>query len=123
MSDTDDFLPSGERRLTERAPIADVYVEMRREPDNEVPDWAGSAVDINASGMALVLPPDLQPGERVYLSFQLDELAVFEAVPGMVVRQDFVGVGAVRFEEWTETDQLALISYLQAKDSPPDPPA
>ena len=108
-----------ERRLSRREPIATIHVEMRQSKNAEQPDWAGSAVDLNASGMALVLPSELEAGARVFLSFRLGESSVFDCVPGLVVRQDQAGIGAVRFVDWGETDQLALVSYLQESGSPP----
>ena len=112
------FLSTPERRDSRREPIATVYVAIRESPDDEDPRWAGSAVDLNATGMALVLPPELPSNSRVYLSFRLgsDE---YSRVPGTVVRHDVVGVGAVHFVDWSEEDKLALITYLQQAGSPP----
>ncbi len=106
------FLKTPERRLSRREPIARIYVKIRRSPDSEKPDWAGTAVDVNGSGMALVLPPDLATGTRVFLSFELGDVE-FSRVPGEIVRQDVVGVGAVRFVDWSDSDQLELVSYLR----------
>lgn len=112
------FLATPERRRSRREPIATVHVEIRSSPDEEDPQWAGSAVDLNASGMALVLPPELESGARVFLTFQLGKVT-FSRVHGDVVRQDAVGVGAVRFVDWNDEDKLALISYLQEAGAPP----
>ena len=106
------FLKTDERRTSRREPIAKIYVRIRRSPDSESPDWAGTAVDVNSTGMALVLPPDLATGTRVFLTFELGEVA-FSRVPGEIVRQDTVGIGAVRFADWSESDRLKLASYLQ----------
>ena len=109
------FLKTRERRMSRREPIAKIYVTIRKSPDSATPDWAGTAVDVNSSGMALVLPPDLEAGTRVSLTFKLGE-AEFSRVPAEIVRQDNVGVGAVRFVDWTHADELALITYLQKDD-------
>ena len=112
------FLATPERRQSRRRPIATVHVEIRSSPDQKEPQWAGSAVDLNASGMALVLPPELESGARVFLTFQLGD-ETFVRVQGDVVRQDAVGVGAVRFVDWNDGNKLALITYLQEVGAPP----
>lgn len=112
------FFSTPERRDSRREPIATVHVAIRESPDDEDPRWAGSAVDLNATGMALVLPPELGSNSRVYLSFRLGN-DTYSRVPGTVVRQDAVGIGAVHFVDWTEEDKLALITYLQQAGSPP----
>ena len=106
------FLKTLERRLSRREPIAKISVKIRRSPDSMSPDWAGNAVDINESGMALVLPPELATGTPVFLSFKLGE-AEFSRLPAEIVRQENVGIGAVRFVDWSDSDQLELVSYLQ----------
>ncbi len=111
------FLKTRERRMSRREPIAKIYVEIRRSADSEIPDWAGTAVDVNSNGMALVLPPDMATGTRVSLSFALGEVE-FSCVPAEVVRQDVVGVGAVRFVDWSDADQLELLAYLETTDGP-----
>jgi len=112
------FLATPERRRSRREPIANVQVEISSSPDEKKPQWAGTAVDLNASGMALVLAPELESGARVFLTFELGK-ETFKRVQGTVVRQDAVGVGAVRFVEWNDEDKLALISYLQEAGAPP----
>ncbi len=112
------FLDAGERRESRRALIAKLEVEVRLEQSAEDPDWSGTAVDINASGLALVLPPELAPGTRVYLTFQLGG-SKFSRLPGLVVRQDRVGVGAVEFEHWETKDQMRLRTFLEEQSAPP----
>ena len=106
------FLKTRERRMSRRSNIAKIYVTIRRSPDSVEPDWAGTAVDLNGNGMALVLPPEMPTGTQVSLSFKLDDVK-FSRVPAVVVRQDHVGVGAVRFLEWSDADQLELLTYLE----------
>ena len=112
------FLATPERRRSRREPIATVHVEIRSSPDEKEPQWAGTAVDLNSSGMALVLAPELESGSRVFLTFKLGKES-FQRVQGNIVRQDAVGVGAVRFVDWNDEDKLALITYLQEAGSPP----
>ena len=112
------FLKTRERRRSRREPIAKIYVRIHRSPDSQRPDWAGTAVDVNSSGMALVLPPELATGTRVFLSFKLGD-AEFSRMPGEIVRQDTVGIGAVRFVDWPDSEQLDLASYLQESNSGP----
>lgn len=101
-----------ERRLSRRKPIARIYVEIRRSPDSKNPDWAGTSVDITDGGMALVLPPELATGTLVFLSFKLGD-AEFLRVLAEIVRQENIGIGAVRFVDWPDSDQRKLVSYLQ----------
>ena len=112
------FLNAGERRESRRTLIAKLEVEVRLEHSAEDPDWSGTAVDINASGLALVLPPELAPGTRVYLTFQLGS-SKFSRLPGLVVRQDRVGVGAVTFEDWETKHQMRLRTFLEEQLAPP----
>jgi len=111
------FLRTAERRTTQREPIADVHVEMRTTPDAAEPTWAGSGIDISTTGMALVLPPELAPGTRVYLSFRLPSGPSFYALPAMIVRQDRVGCGAVRFVDWSDVERRALADHLDEDDA------
>ena len=106
------FPKTVERRLSRREPIAKIFVKIRRSPDSKSPDWACTAVDITDGGMALVLPPELATGTRVFLSFKLGDTE-FSWVLGEIVRQENVGVGAVRFVDWSYSDQRELVSYLQ----------
>ena len=101
-----------EHRLWRRVPIAKISVGIRREQDSESPDWAGNGVDINNGGMALVLPLKLPAGTRVFLNFRLGD-ADFSRVPAEILRQENVGIGAVRFVDWSDSDQLELVSFLQ----------
>jgi hypothetical protein len=98
--------------------VAKLEVEIRLDPSAENPDWSGTAVDVNASGLALVLPPELAPGTRVFLTFQLGS-SKFSRLPGLVVRQDRVGVGAVEFKDWETADMMRLRTFLQEQSSPP----
>ena len=100
------------RRLSPREPIAKIIVMIRRSRDSESPDCAGNGVDISDSGMAVVLPLNLAAGSRVYLDFKLGD-AAFSRVPAEIVRQDNAGISAVRFVDWSDSQQLELASYLQ----------
>ncbi len=112
------FLSAGDRRESRRTSITKLEVEVRLEHSSEDPDWSGTAVDINASGLALVLPPELAPGTRVFLSFQLGS-SKFSRLPGLVVRQDRVGVGAVTFDDWETKYKLRLHTFLEEQSAPP----
>ncbi len=68
------------------------------------------AIDLNANGLGLVLPPELLEGTRVLLSFRLDEHE-FSRLPAMVRHK--LGVsGGVRFEPWPERERLKLLEFL-----------
>lgn len=101
-----------ERRASKRSPIVNIYVEMRTDDAAEGPQWAGSAIDVNEGGMALVLPPDLSPGDRIYLSFRIGDGPTLEGVRATVVRQEGVGVGAVRFELLSDSARQVIRDYL-----------
>lgn len=101
-----------ERRQSMREPIAKTSVRIRRSPDSEIPDWAGSGIDINNGGMALVLPLKLAAGTRLFLNFELGD-AEFSRVPVEIVRQESIGISAVRFSGWSDSDRLELGSYLK----------
>ncbi len=110
---------SGERRATPRSPITDIYVEIRTDEDSEDPRWAASAVDVNEGGMALVLPREVYPGDRLYLRFRIGRGPTLEGIRATVVRQDGVGVGAVRFELLSEAARQAIRDFIASRGSTP----
>ena len=112
------FLSTGERRESRRTLIAKLEVEVRLDRSAVDPHWSGTAIDVNASGLALVLPPELPTGTRVFLTFQLGS-SKFSRLPGLVVRQDRVGVGAVEFEDWETKDSMHLRTFLEEQSAPP----
>lgn len=91
--------------------VPDVFV-MLAAPSAPTPTWAGNAVDINGDGLGLALPPEVEVGIEVLLSFHLGASS-FERLPAVVLRQDReFGVGAVRFGAWPLDVRLSLLSYL-----------
>ena len=100
-------------RRSRRIPIPKVEVTVEVE-GQEVEDlWVGSAIDINADGMALVLPRDLAVGSSLFLSFSPNEDTTFQRVPAAVFRQDHAGgYAAVLFSEWDQNDRLSLLKFL-----------
>ena len=112
------FINTLERRESRRTLIAKLEVEVRLERSAEDPDWSSTAVDVNATGLALVLPPELAPGTRVFLTFQLGS-SKFNRMPGLVVRQARVGVGAVEFENWETAELMRLRTFLGEQSAPP----
>lgn len=89
-----------------------MFVAVEDEDAAERFTWAGNAVDINGDGLAMALPPEVEEGTRVLLTFTLDGTE-FARLPGVVVRQDReFGVAALRFGEWPETARLALLDAL-----------
>lgn len=113
------FLNTRERRDSRRQPVSQIEVEIRLERDSSTPDWGGSAIDLNSTGMALVLPPELEMGTLVYLTFDLGSSS-FDRLPGTIVRQDRVGVGAVQFQDWGVDDKMRLLTFLQEGSTPPE---
>src|SRR6188768_516802 len=100
------------KRRSRRLPIPGVRVDLTHEGEADT-RWTCSAIDINGDGMALALPPDLEPGERLRLTFRPDTVTAFEAVPCVVVRQDAAtGYGAVEFCGWSEESLIELWAFL-----------
>ena len=75
--------------------------------------WVVDAIDINANGMGLVLPPEMAEGMQVFLSFKLDDDLEFSRVPARV-RHQMGASGGVAFEPWPTTDRLRLLEYMVA---------
>lgn len=106
--------PGGEenRRRSRRRPLPRVFVAVEDSDQAETFTWAGNAVDINGDGLAMALPPEVEEGTDVLLTFTLDGKE-FARLPAVVVRQDReYGVGALRFGEWPEEPRLALLAFL-----------
>lgn len=97
-------------RRTRRRSIHGVLVALDIPTLAEHP-WVVDAIDINGSGMGLVLPPEVPEGTEVYLSFKLGEETEFSRLPATVRHQ--VGTsGGVRFAEWPVSERLKLLEWL-----------
>ena len=109
MSSRPDVLPVERRRSRRRSiPRVPVVLESALNPAGP---FVTDALDINCDGLGLVLAPEFQPGTEVLLTFQLDKITAFYRAPSVVLRQE-VGVGAVSFAPWPETERSKLFSYL-----------
>ncbi len=97
-------------RRSRRRPIPGTLVAIEA-PAVSDSHWAVDAVDVNADGIGLVLPPDLPPGTQVLLSFRLDDATAFSRAPAIVLHHDGQSAG-VRFLAWAEGDRLRLLEYL-----------
>jgi len=96
-------------RRSRRAPIHDLLVAIDA-PELSSEPWVVDGIDINSSGMGLVLPPELLEGTRVLLSFRLDEHELAR-LPATV--QHKIGTsGGVRFEPWPDSERLKLLEHL-----------
>lgn len=102
--------PQPSRRRVRRRPIHGVLVAIDAPEVAEKP-WVVDAIDINANGVGLVLPPEVPEGTEVFLSFKLDEGAEFSRVPATVLHQ-MGSSGGVRFAHWDDGDRLRLLEYL-----------
>jgi hypothetical protein len=103
------------KRRSRRLPIPGIPVDVNLEGEAET-RWSCAAIDINGDGMALALPPELETGTRLRLSFEPDEATVFHAVPCLVVRQDRAGgYGAVLFTSWSEENLVQLWAFLVSR--------
>ena len=99
-------------RRSIRRSISGVLIKIEALDLSDKP-WLVDAMDVNADGLGLVLPRALTPGTEVLLSFRLDESAVFERVPAVVLhREPQAGGGGVRFRTWSDIDRLRLLEYL-----------
>jgi hypothetical protein len=103
--------PRGERRRSRRQPIPSVLVAVET-PRNGADAYVAAAVDINADGIGLVLPPEIHAGDEVLLTFELDPELTFERLPSTVVRGASAGAGAIGFRRWPVDERLRLVGHL-----------
>ena len=82
--------------------------------------WVVDAIDINANGMGLVLPPEMEEGTEVLLSFKLEETIEFSRLPA-VVRHQISATGGVNFLPWPSAERLKLLEFLIAWYENPQP--
>lgn len=97
-------------RRSRRLPIHGVLVAIDA-PDVAAQHWVVDALDINAKGLGLVLPPELPEGTEVQLTFKLRDDIVFSRL-GAVVRHQMGSSGGVSFEGWPVAQRLKLLEYL-----------
>ena len=98
------------RRRVRRQPIHGLLVAIDA-PKVATKPWVVDAIDINANGLGLVLPPEIPEGTEVFLSFKLGEISEFSRVPATVLHQMGTS-GGVRFGTWPDEDRLRLLEYL-----------
>ncbi|MEM6454641.1 MAG: PilZ domain-containing protein [Acidobacteriota bacterium] len=109
-TDPDDAPSDGlGRRRSPRLPIRGVLVAVDA-PSIANDPWVVDAIDVNADGMGLVLPPELPENTSVLLSFQLDDLD-FAQVPA-TVRHLRGSIGGVVFGAWPQDTRLQFLEYL-----------
>ncbi len=97
-------------RRSRRRPIHGILVAIEA-PAFPEGHWVADAIDINANGMGLVLPPELEAGTEVRLSFRLDDEVELSRVPATVRHREGLS-GGVRFSRWSDADRLKLLEYL-----------
>lgn len=100
-----DHRPRRRRRTIHGVLVAIDAPDLAEEP------WVVDAIDINANGMGLVLPPEMEEGIRVLLSFKLDDSIELSRVPAEV-RHQMGASGGVHFLPWPSADRLALLEFL-----------
>jgi hypothetical protein len=101
-----------ERRRSRRRTTPGLLVAI--ETPERAPEscWVGTGLDINGDGLGIALPPDVEVGDEVVLTFHLGAADV-RRVPGVVLRQEAAyGVGAIRFRAWPDDERLTLLGYL-----------
>ena len=97
------------RRTRRRLPIPGVLVAIDTVADDQ--HYVADAIDINALGLGLVLPPELPEGTLVELTFKLRDEAVFSRLAA-VVRHQVGTSGGVSFESWPPAERLKLLELL-----------
>lgn len=97
------------RRNRKKIPRVLVAIDAPQLADHP---WVVDAIDISSTGMGLVLPEELTEGNRVFLSFSLDERTEFSRVPAIVRHQMRVFSGGVSFEAWPSAERLKLLEFL-----------
>lgn len=97
-------------RRSRRRPIHGTFVALEA---SSIPGshYVVDALDINADGIGLVVPPGLEAGSEVTMTFRLEEEVAFAQVRGVVLHHDGQSAG-VRFVGWPEHDRLRLLEYL-----------
>lgn len=95
-----------------RRPIHGVLVAVDAPALADKP-WVVDGIDISANGMGLVLPPEIEEGTEVFLSFKLDEDLELSRMPA-VVRHQISTTGGVAFKAWPSTERLKLLEFLVA---------
>lgn len=95
-----------------RLPIPGVLVAIDA-PGLDGGPWVVDALDVNAGGLGLVLPPELPEGTRVLLSFKLDDAVAFSRQPGAVSHVEGA-TGGVHFGLWPSAERSRLLEYLVA---------
>lgn len=104
--------PETRPRRSRRRALSGVLVEIEG-PDLSQQVWVADALDLNADGMGLVLPPALPIATPVLLTFRLDEAHEFSRVPAVVKhREPLAGNGGVHFGAWSDADRLRLLEHL-----------
>jgi len=107
MNETSNEETMRSRRTRRRLPIHGVLVAIDA-PHVADQHWVVDALDINADGLGLVLPPELPEGTAVELTFKLREDSVFSRMPALV-RHQMGSSGGVRFEHWPESERIKLL--------------
>lgn len=103
----------GDRRRSERRAVPGVFVAVEVSDRSGETSWTGSVIDLSAHGIALTIPESVPTGTELLLTFKLGPNAEFARVPGTVVRRhEGFGVGAVRWDRWSEDDMRALRAHL-----------
>lgn len=98
------------RRSTRRVAIHGVLVALDA-PNVATRPWVVDAIDLNGSGMGLVLPPELPEGTEVKLSFKLSAEVELSQMPA-VVRHQEGSSGGVVFAVWPQSERLKLLEWL-----------
>lgn len=106
------------RRRRKRMPIHGVLVAIDA-PEIADQHWVVDALDINSSGLGLVLPPELPEGTEVELTFKLREDSIFSRVPARV-RHQMGSSGGVQFKPWPAADRLKLLEFLTGMYEEPE---
>ena len=97
-------------RRSRRVAIPGVLVAIDAPSISDQP-WVADAIDVNANGLGLVLPPELPEGTEVQLSFRLTADLELSRVPAIVRHREGLSGGVV-FTDWPTEDRLRLLEFL-----------
>lgn len=102
----------GERRRWRRHPTPGILITLEASGTPAEP-WISTALDINQESLGLTLPPPLESGQEVLVTFSLDDALAFRRLPSVVQRCGVLA-GAVRFRWRSSGDCQRLIRFLGA---------
>jgi len=107
-----------DRRRSPRRPLSGVYVLVESGHGSDEGPWELSVLDINETGLAVAMPAEFEPGERVLATLRLGKRTLLARTPVKVVWQhDDFKTGALEFGQLMAEERRALAEFLREIDS------